>query len=71
MNLRFLLFVLEISILGGTGKTPLCALKYFQFLKDLNMNPAFIRKQYSLIFKDETNLQEQVLGPVYQNKQAN
>ena len=31
--------------LGGTGKTPLC-IEIFSILKDLNMNPAFIRKKY-------------------------
>ena len=52
--------------LGGTGKTPLC-IEIFSILKNLNMNPAFIRKQYPH-FQDETNLQESV-GPVYQSKQ--
>ena len=51
--------------LGGTGKTPLC-IEIFSILKDLNMNPAFIRKKYSS-FKDEVDLQEQT-GKVYQNK---
>ena len=31
--------------LGGTGKTPLC-IELFSILKNLNKNPAFIRKQY-------------------------
>ena len=51
--------------LGGTGKTPLC-IEIFSILKKLNMNPAFIRKQYKL-FQDETDLQKNI-GPVYQNK---
>ena len=51
--------------LGGTGKTPLC-IEIFSILKKLNMNPAFIRKQYDL-FQDETDLQKSI-GPVYQNK---
>jgi len=51
--------------LGGTGKTPL-SIEIFSILKNLNMNPAFIRKQYDL-FKDETDLQKSI-GPVYQNK---
>ena len=51
--------------LGGTGKTPLC-IEIFSILKDLNMNPAFIRKQYDS-FQDEVNLQKQI-GPIYQNK---
>ena len=51
--------------LGGTGKTPLC-IEIFSILKNLNMNPAFIRKKYDT-FKDEVNLQKQI-GPVFQNK---
>ena len=51
--------------LGGTGKTPL-SIEIFSILKNLNMNPAFIRKQYDL-FNDETDLQKSI-GPVYQNK---
>jgi len=51
--------------LGGTGKTPLC-IEIFLILKNLNKNPAFVRKQYDL-FQDEVNLQKSV-GPVYQNK---
>ena len=51
--------------LGGTGKTPIC-IEIFSILKSLNMNPAFIRKQYDL-FQDEADLQKNV-GPVYQNK---
>ena len=51
--------------LGGTGKTPLC-IEIFLILKNLNMNPAFIRKKYNS-YQDETNLQKQI-GPVYQNK---
>ena len=52
--------------LGGTGKTPLC-IEIFSILKNLNMNPAFIRKQYTH-FQDETDLQRSI-GPVYQSKQ--
>ena len=51
--------------LGGTGNTPLC-IEIFSILKNLNMNPAFIRKKYDS-FQDEANLQKQV-GPIYQNK---
>ena len=51
--------------LGGTGKTPLC-IELFSILKNLNMNPAFVRKQYNL-FQDEIDLQKSV-GPVYLNK---
>ena len=51
--------------LGGTGKTPFC-IEIFSILKDLNMNPVFIRKKYDS-FQDEVNLQRQ-LGPIYQNK---
>jgi len=51
--------------LGGTGKTPLC-IEIFSILENLNMNPAFIRKQYNL-FQDEADLQKSI-GPVYQNK---
>ncbi len=50
--------------LGGTGKTPLC-IEIFLILKNLNMNPVFVRKKYDS-FQDEANLQKQV-GPVYQN----
>jgi len=51
--------------LGGTGKTPLC-IEIFSILKNLNMNPAFIRKKYDS-FQDEVDLQKKV-GPIYQNK---
>ena len=51
--------------LGGTGKTPLC-IEIFLILKNLNMNPAFIRKKYDS-FQDETDLQKQV-GPIYESK---
>jgi tetraacyldisaccharide 4'-kinase len=51
--------------LGGTGKTPLC-IEIFSILKNLEINAAFIRKQYDL-FQDEADLQKSV-GPVYQNK---
>ena len=51
--------------LGGTGKTPLC-IEIFSILKNLNMNPAFIRKKYDS-FQDEVDLQKQ-MGPTYQNK---
>ena len=50
--------------LGGTGKTPIC-IEIFSILKNLDMNPAFIRKKYDS-FQDEIDLQKQV-GPVYQN----
>ena len=53
--------------LGGTGKTPLC-IEIFSILKNLNMNPVFIRKKYTS-FQDEVNLQKQV-GPIYQNKKS-
>jgi len=33
--------------LGGTGKTPLC-IEIFSILKNLNMNPVFIRKNMML-----------------------
>ena len=51
--------------LGGTGKTPLC-IEIFSILKNLNMNPVFIRKKYN-IFQDETDLQKS-RGSVYQSK---
>ena len=51
--------------LGGNGKTHLC-IEIFSILKNLNMNPAFIRKKYDT-FQDEVNLQKQ-MGPVFQNK---
>ena len=51
--------------LGGTGKTPLC-IELFSILKDLNMNPAFIRKKYDS-FQDEADLQKQI-GPMFQSK---
>ena len=51
--------------LGGTGKTPMC-IEIFSILKNLNMNPAFIRKKYDS-FQDEVDLQKKI-GPVYQNK---
>ena len=50
--------------LGGTGKTPLC-IEIFSILKKLNMNPAFIRKEYRS-FQDETDLEKNI-GPVYLN----
>ena len=50
--------------LGGTGKTPLC-IEIFSILKNLSMNPVFIRKKYNL-FQDEVNLQKQT-GIIYQN----
>ena len=50
--------------LGGTGKTPLC-IELFSILKELNMNPAFIRKKYDS-FQDEVNLQKKT-GPIFQN----
>ena len=51
--------------LGGTGKTPLC-IEVFSILKNLNLNPAFVRKQYDL-FQDEIDLQKSI-GPVYLSK---
>ena len=51
--------------LGGTGKTPLC-IEIFSILKNLNMEPAFVRKKYDS-FQDEVDLQKQV-GSIYQNK---
>jgi len=51
--------------LGGTGKTPLC-IEIFSILKNINMNPAFIRKKYES-FQDEADLMKQ-MGSVYQNK---
>ena len=42
--------------LGGTGKTPLC-IEIFSILKKLNMNLAFIRKEYNS-FQDEVYLQK-------------
>ena len=50
--------------LGGTGKTPMC-IEIFSILKDLNMNPVFIRKKYNS-FQDEADLQKQI-GPIYQS----
>ena len=44
--------------LGGTGKTPLC-IEIFSILKNLNMKPAFVRKEYSS-FQDEANLQKKI-----------
>ena len=51
--------------LGGTGKTPL-SIEIFSILKDLNMEPAFIRKEYDS-FRDEVYLQKKI-GSVFQNK---
>jgi len=51
--------------LGGTGKTPISIEIYF-ILKNLNMNPAFIRRRYES-YRDEVELEKQA-GPVYQNK---
>ena len=50
--------------LGGTGKTPIC-IETFSILKNLNMNPVFIRKKYTS-FQDEVSLQKKV-GSVYQS----
>ena len=50
--------------LGGTGKTPLC-IEIFTILKNLNKNPAFVRKKYDS-FQDEVTLQKQV-GPVHES----
>jgi len=51
--------------LGGTGKTPL-SIEIYSILKNLNMNPAFIRKKYQS-FQDEAELEKQA-GTIYQNK---
>ena len=51
--------------LGGTGKTPL-SIEIFLILKNLNMNPAFVRKKYTS-FQDEVELQKN-RGLVCQNK---
>ena len=51
--------------LGGTGKTPL-SIEIFLILKNLNMNPAFVRKKYNS-FQDEVRLQKN-RGLVCQNK---
>ena len=51
--------------LGGTGKTPLC-IEIFLLLKELNLKPVFIRKEYES-YIDEVNLLKSI-GPVYQNK---
>ncbi len=54
--------------LGGTGKTPLC-IEIFSILKNLNMNPAFIRKKNKM-YEDEAKLQESK-GLIFQNKKRN
>jgi len=54
--------------LGGTGKTPL-SVEIFSILKNLNMNPVFIRKKNNL-YEDEARLQKSK-GPIYQNKKRN
>ena len=51
--------------LGGTGKTPLC-IEIFSILKNLNMNPVFVRKQYNA-FQDEVELLK-LAGPIYQSQ---
>ena len=51
--------------LGGTGKTPLC-IEIMSILKNLNTNPAFVRKKYSS-FQDEIDLLKQA-GPIYQSQ---
>ena len=51
--------------IGGTGKTPL-SMEIFSILKNLNMNPGFIRKKYKS-FQDEIDLMKKI-GPIYQNK---
>ena len=51
--------------LGGTGKTPL-SIEIFSILKKMNMNPVFIRKEYSS-FHDELNLLKKT-GATYQSK---
>ena len=50
---------------GGTGKTPLC-IEIFTILKNLNKNPAFIKKKYKFT-KDETDMEKKV-GPIYEDK---
>ena len=50
--------------LGGTGKTPLC-IELYAILKNLNKNPAFIRKKYKS-FQDEINLLNDV-GDTYES----
>ena len=50
---------------GGTGKTPLC-IEIFTILKNLNQNPAFIKKKYKFT-KDETDMEKKV-GPLYEDK---
>ena len=54
--------------LGGAGKTPLC-IEIFSILKNLNKNPAFIRKRYNS-FKDEVNLQKTYGGVYESNKRV-
>jgi tetraacyldisaccharide 4'-kinase len=54
--------------IGGTGKTPL-TIEIFSILKNLNMNPVFIRKKNNL-YEDEARLQKSK-GPIYQNKKRN
>ena len=51
--------------LGGTGKTPLC-IEIFLILKNLNINPIFVKKKYAS-YQDEVDLLKQV-GPIYQSK---
>tara|TARA_Y100000590_G_scaffold314677_1_gene355803 strand:- start:1107 stop:2036 length:930 start_codon:yes stop_codon:yes gene_type:complete len=51
--------------LGGTGKTPL-SVEIFHILKNLNKNPAFVRKKYDA-FQDESKLQKKI-GSVYESK---
>jgi len=51
--------------LGGTGKTPL-SIEIFSILKNLNKNPAFIKKKYKFL-EDETKLQKKI-GSIYADK---
>ena len=51
--------------LGGTGKTPI-SIEIFNILKNLNRNPAFIRKKYKS-FEDEIVMQKQI-GTVLEDK---
>ena len=51
--------------LGGTGKTPLC-IELFSILKNLNKNPAFIRKKYKSL-QDEVNLLKRI-GSTYESE---
>ena len=60
-NYRFQIPIICVGniYLGGTGKTPLC-IEIFKILKDLKMNPAFIRKEYDYQ-SDEMYLQKKIM----------